>query len=176
MRALNANVQASDEFRAKLAELVSSDLDQLDTELSAAWSSQDTGFLRLFCTGLGKWLLGILAHAAPPRQLSLLSACYYQSGPDGPDMLSLAFLCGAPSQIVTDPAAILPPAAAPAILSEIESALELATGVGAMFDLDARLSSDVPLRDRLIAQAGRLMATARYSETAYEAWARARFV
>jgi hypothetical protein len=175
MRALHSNVEASDEFRARLAELISADFDQLDTELGAAWGSQDTRFLRLFCAGLGKWLLGILAHAAPPRDLTLLSSCYYQSGPDGPDMLSLAFLCGAAVQVVNDPAAILPAAASPSAPSEIECALQLTDGVRMMFDLDARLSSDETLREKLITQAGRLMATARYSETEYEAWARARF-
>jgi hypothetical protein len=175
MRALNSNAEASDEFRGKLAELVSGDLDQLDAELAAAWGNQDTRFLRLFCTGLGKWLLGILAHAAPPRQLTLLSSCYYQSGPDGPDMLSLAFLCGAPVQAVNDPAAILPVAAQPTVPSEIDCALQLTDGIGAMFDLDARLTSDQALREKLIAQAGRLMATARYSETEYQTWASAKF-
>lgn len=175
MRVLNSNAEASGEFRGKLAELLVGDLNQLDIELAAAWGSQDTKFLRLFCTGLGKWLLGILAHAAPPRQLTLLSSCYYQSGPDGPDMLSLAFLCGAPQLTVSDPAAILPAAAAPVVPSEIDCALQLTEGVGAMFDLDAHLSTDEALREKLIAQAGRLMATARYSETEYETWARARF-
>lgn len=175
MRALNSNAEASDEFRSKLAGLISSDLDQLDARLAAAWNSQDVAFLRLFCTGLGKWLLGILAHAAPPRQLSLLSACFYQSGPTGPDMLSLAFRCEAAPQAVNDPAAILPTAAVPELPSEIDSAIKLTAGVDAMFDLDARLSSDQPLREKLIAQAGQLMATARYSETDYKAWARAKF-
>ena len=175
MRVLNSNAEASSEFRGRLAELVAIDLGQLDAELAAAWGNQDTRFLRLFCTGLGKWLLGILANAAPPRQLTLLSSCYYQSGPDGPDMLSLAFLCEAPVQAVSDPAAILPAAVLPAALSEIECALQLTEGIGAMFDLDARLSSDQALREKLIAQAGRLMATARYSADEYQTWASAKF-
>ncbi|MEH3116635.1 MAG: hypothetical protein PGN25_03240 [Methylorubrum populi] len=175
MRAVNSNVEASGEFRSKLAELISSDLDNLDAELAAAWATQDADFLRLFCTGLGKWLLGILANAAPPRALSLLSACYYQSGPDGPDMLSLAFLCGGAAQPVIDPTVILPAAALPAAPSEVESALQLAAQIGVMFDLDAKLLADEQLREKLINQAGRLMSTARYSEEAYGEWARASF-
>jgi hypothetical protein len=175
MRVLNSNAEASAEFRSKLAELVSGDIDQLDAELAAAWESQDTRFLRLFCTGLGKWLLGILAQAAPPRQVTLLSSCYYQSGPNGPDMLSLAFLCGAPVQVINDPAAILPAAASPAVPSEIDCALQLTDSVGAMFDLDAHLLSDQILREKLIDQAGRLMTSARYSEDKYKAWASAKF-
>lgn len=175
MRTLNANVEASDEFRSRLAELVAGDIDQLDTELAAAWGNQDAKFLRLFCTGLGKWLLGILSKATPPRQLKLLSSCYYQSGPNGPDMLSLAFLCATPQQPVRDPAAILPPVVAPIIASEIDCALQITEGIRTMFDLDAHLSLDEALREKLIKQAGRLMATARYSESEYETWARARF-
>lgn len=175
MRVLNSNAEASEEFRSKLADLVTVDLDQLDAELAAVWGNQDTKFLRLFCTGLGKWLLGILANAAPPRQLTLLSSCYYQSGPDGPDMLSLAFLCEAPPQPVNDPAAILPAATTSAMPSEVDCALQLTEGFTAMFDLDAHLAADLTLREKLITQAGRLMATARYSETEYESWAREKF-
>lgn len=173
--ALNANAEASADFRGKLAELISGDLDQLDTELAAAWSTQDTRFLRLFCMGLGKWLLGILANAAPPRKLTFLSGCFYQSGPDGPDMLSLAFRCEAPTQAVNDVYSILPTAAPSVPFSEVECALNLSEGINGLFDLDNRIAGDEQLRKKLIGQAGRLLATARYSETDYETWANSRF-
>ncbi|WP_224548378.1 PP_RS20740 family protein [Mesorhizobium sp. CA16] len=174
--AIDANVDASAEFRARLAELVAVDLDQLKADLAAIWGKQDAQFLRLFCLGLGKWLLGILSHAAPPRQLKLLSSCYYQSGPDGPDMLSLAFRCEAPVHAVKDVYAILPAPDHPPQFSEIECALDLSAGVGKMFDLDDLLAGDKHLQSKLIAQAGQLLSQARYSEAEYAEWAEAKFV
>lgn len=173
--AINSNAQASVEFRISLNDLLAGDLEQLEAELAAAWGTHDQRFLRLFCMGLGKWLLAILTRVAPPRELKLLSSCYYQSGPNGPDMLSLAFRCEAPTQVVNDPHAILPPVDQPVQPTEIESALRLSASVAEMFDLDGHLANDKSLQDRLIGQAGRLLAQARYSESEYETWAKSKF-
>lgn len=174
-KAIGSNLAASSEFRARLAGLIASDLDKLDQELGSIWTQQDARFLRLFCTGLGKWLLGILANASPPREMVLLSSCFYQSGRAGPDMLSLAFRCGAPIQAVVDPFEILPlPAPAPPV-SEVDLAVGLAGKVGEMIDLDAHLAADNMLQGKLIAQAARLMTQARYGRDEYEDWARSKF-
>jgi hypothetical protein len=172
MRALDANTAASSEFRHELASLIEGNVDQLDGDLAAAWNGQDPRFLRLFCAGLGKWLLALLSAAAPPRELILLSSCYYQSGPDGPDMLSLAFRCNTSVQPLADRFAILPAAAPAQPFSETEVAIRLAARIAETFDLDGMLAGDADLCDKLIAQAGRLLATARYETAAYEVWAR----
>lgn len=174
MRALDANSKASDTFRAKLADTISADLGALDATLDAAWEQQDGRFLRLFCLGLGKWLLGILSRAAPPRELTLLSSCFYQSGPDGPDMLSLAFCCGGTQQVAQDAYAILPATDYPPPKTEVESAISLSEKISELFDLDAHLTSDAALTEKLIAQKARLLATARYTAEDYEGWARER--
>jgi hypothetical protein len=174
MRALDANSAASPEFRRELASLVEGNVDQLDGDLAAAWQGQDPRFLRLFCTGLGKWLLALLSAAAPPRELSLLSSCYYQSGPGGPDMLSLAFRCNTPTQPLADRFEILPAAVPGESFSEIQAAIRLASSVAGIVDLDGLLAGDGALCSKLIAQAGRLLATARYEVAAYETWARER--
>ncbi len=173
-RALNANIAASAAFREALAALIQGSIEEIDDNISAAWTGQDDRFLRLFCTGLGKWLLGLMNAASPSRTLSLVSSCYYQSGPNGPDMLSLAFRCDTPAQPLTDRFMILAPAEEAVELSEIEAALGLATSVGAMIDLDRQISEDSALGDRLISQSGRLLATARYGEAEYTGWARSR--
>jgi len=174
MRALGANAAASPEFRRELASLVEGNVDQLDNDLAAAWNGQDPRFLRLFCAGLGKWLLALLSAALPPRALSLLNSCYYQSGPGGPDMLSLAFRCNTPGQPLADRFDILPAAPPAEPFSEVEAAIRLAGSVAGIFDLDGLLAGDGALCNKLIAQAGRLLATARYAVGAYEAWARER--
>jgi hypothetical protein len=172
MRAVGDNAAASPEFRSELASLVEGSAEQLDHDLAAAWNGHDPRFLRLFCTGLGKWLLALLSAALPPRELVMLSSCYYQVGPDGPDMLSLAFRCNTPARPLADRFAIIPapPSAEP--FSEIATAIRLAGRIAGIFDLDGLLAGDAALCDRLIAQAARLLATARYEAGAYEVWAR----
>ena len=173
-RALNANIAASEAFREALAALIQGSIEKIDEGIASAWSGQDDRFLRLFCTGLGKWLLGLMSAASPSRSLSLVSSCYYQSGPSGPDMLSLAFRCDTPAQPLKDRFLILPLTENASELSEIESALELATSVGTMIDLDRRMLDDSALSERLITQSARLLASARYGEAEYADWARAR--
>lgn len=172
MRAVNANAEASSDFRQALADLIAADLMNLDEHLSSAWQDQDQKFLRIFCTGLGKWLLGILAQAAPPRDLELLSSCYYQSGPAGPDMLSLAFLCSTPPMPLHDPSALLPSAPPSSPFSEVNSALKLAAQVANLFDLDAKVASAEGLAEKLIKQSTTLLASARYDADRYGLWAR----
>ena len=130
--------------------------------------------MKVFCMGLGKWLLGLMANSAPPRELTLLSGYYYRSGAK-PNMLSLAFRCEPGLQTINDPHAILPAPPAMQLLSEVDCALNMTDKLLAMLDLDHHvLFSDAEVQKKLIAQAGRLLATARYSETDYEEWAKAR--
>lgn len=173
MGAINANTAASADFKDELAGLISGTADELDVRLEAAWQSQDPDFLRLFCTGLGKWLLSLLGRAAPPRNLTLLSSYYYRVGPDGPDMLSIAFRCDTPPQELTDQHGILvqPPAAAEAF-SEVQLAIQMARSLRESTDLDQMLLDDPELAEKLIVQASKLMSSARFSVPAYEAWAR----
>lgn len=174
MGAINANTAASEEFKAELAKLISGSVDELDARLDAAWQSQDPDFLRLFCTGLGKWLLSLLGKAAPPRNFTLLSSYYYRVGPDGPDMLSLAFRCDTPPQVLNDQFGIIvaEPAVAPDPFSEVQLAIRMAQGLGASADLDQMLKDDGALAERLIVGASKLLSSARFSALAYEAWAR----
>jgi hypothetical protein len=173
-RALDANSAASEAFKAKLVTLLATTVDQLDADLATAWMTHDVRFLKLLSAGLGKWLLSILAHAAPPRGLALLSACYYQSGPHGPDMLSLVFRCDGAVHGLQDPNAIFPPVPQLASQSEVESGIALASAADAMTDLDARMA-DTDFRQLMIEKAARLMATARFAEEDYKNWAEAQF-
>lgn len=170
--AIAANTAASAEFREELAKLVSCTAAELDTRLEQAWKGQDPDFLRLFCAGLGKWLLHLAGGAAPPRELTLLSSCYYQVGPDGPDMLSLAFRCDAQQPPLADAFGILQEAAPQPPFSEVQAALRMARELSGSIDLDRLLIDKPALAAKLIGQAGRLLATARYREDAYEEWAR----
>ena len=171
--ALAANTAASEAFKTELAQLVSGSADALDALLEAAWQRQDPDFLRLFCAGLGKWLIRLLAEVPQPRELTLLSSYYYQVGPDGPDMVSLAFRCTTPVVAVADRDGILPAAPTASSFSEVDVALRLAREVAGLVDLDHLIASDSGLAERLIRQAGDLLETARFDRPSYEAWAAA---
>jgi hypothetical protein len=174
MRAIDANSKLSDEFRDKLIDLLASNVDELDTHLEEAWTNQDVRFLKLFSAGLGKWMLSILSTAAPPRGLTLLSGCYYRSGPHGPDMLSLAFRCDGAVQNLRDPNSILKLTHRAPDATEVDAAIALAETASAMFDLDDRMN-DEAIRGKMIKMAGALMASARFDENAYKSWASAIF-
>ena len=169
--AINANVAASDDFAAELSRLVSGNAEELDARMEVAWTQQDPDFLRLFCAGLGKWLLAILCGSAPQRSLRLVSSYYYRVGPDGPDMLSLAFRCDTAPQDLVDPVGILPQADETDPFSEVQLAIALAQELHGAADLDAMIADDADLADKLLKQAKRLMGSARFSVDAYEAWA-----
>lgn len=169
--AISSNTAVSTEFKNELAKLLSVAAEQLDSGLDAAWKKQNAEFLRLYSTGLGKWLLRLLSVAQPPREIILLSSCYYQVGPSGPDMLSLAFKCNTAPQKISDRDGVLPAKAVENEFSEERTAVKMAQNLGDCFDLDDKLASDGVLAEKLVGQAGRLLATARYSETEYKMWA-----
>lgn len=168
---INANIEASPDFAAELARLVSGNADELDARMQIAWTQQDPDFLRLFCAGLGKWLLAILCNSAPQRSLHLVNSFYYRVGPDGPDMISLAFRCDTAPQDLVDRAGILPAAEQADPFSEVQLAIALAQELHSATDLDEMIADDAELSERLVRQAKRLMGSARFNPDAYEAWA-----
>lgn len=174
MEAIKANTDVSDEFKAGLAKLISTSADGLDARLAEVWKNQDPDFLRLFCAGLGKWLLRVLGPAQPSRSLTLLDSCYYRVG-SRPSMISLVFRCDTRAQQLIDRDGILPAGTAcsnETDFSEVQLAISMARKLSASFDLDERIALDVVLANKLIGQAGRLMAAARFDVGAYETWAR----
>ena len=176
MEAIKANTAVSDEFKTELARLVSMSADELDVGLHEAWKGQNPDFLRLFCAGLGKWLLRVLGPTKPSRSLTLLDSCYYRVGSQGPNMLSLVFRCDTQTQQLVDRDGILPMGGGRENgdeFSEVQLAISMARKLGASADLDALLAQDNLLAEKLIGQAGKLMAMARFDPAAYETWARA---
>lgn len=171
-KALTANMAVSPEFRQALASTVDGTIEELEACVAAAWAGQDAKFLRLFCMGLGKWLLSLLCAAAPPRELTLISSCFYQSGMAGPDMLSLAFKCSTPSAPLHDRFNILDIPESNEGVVEVDTALKMSARIAQTVDLDQLLSSDWALSEKLIKQSSSLLGSARYDPTDYETWAR----
>ena len=173
-RAIESNLDLSEDFNAALASLLGVDSGDLRRSLPSLCESEPGELLlKMFCSGFGKWALRVLAAAAPSRHLTLLSAYYYRSG-NNPNMLSLAFRCDTAPQPVVDPSAenLLLIAPGSGGTSEPAAAVALAKAIGLLVDLDSKLSADVGLRDSMIEKAGRLLKLARHDDGAYVAWAR----
>jgi len=170
--AIDANIRDSEEFAAELADCIAGTTDVLSDNIDATWRVQNPAFLRLFSTGLGKWLLRILSGSAPQRQLSLISSYYYQVGPDGPDMLSLAFRCDTAPNPITDHHGILPLVQPQPPLSEVDLAVDLARKLKISTDLDALLAGNEERAEKRLRQAKALLGSARFDVEAFEVWGR----
>lgn len=171
--AIDANIGASGEFKEELAQLLKCSVESLDARLQDAWQGDGDRYIPVFATGFGKWLLSVLARTPGARELQLLSCVYYQVGPDGPDMVSLAFRCHSPVAALADPHGIIAAASPPQTLSEVDLAIRLARGIGAAENVDHLLKTRDGLAERLIQQSSRLLSQARYSADEYIEWAMA---
>lgn len=131
--AIQANVNASEEFRAKLGEVFFQESDRLLQKLTdlaallektdpvhrkdagltsdevealrrdAANTVDEDTFRKFFCVGFGKWLLSFLAASSPQTKVEMLPSYFYSVGSDNQDMLSLAFKCTPQTQPLSDP-------------------------------------------------------------------------
>lgn len=171
--AISGNIDRSDEFATHFEEAVGiADGDEPKVR-EQAWATSGDALVRLFATGLGKWLLGLLCTAKPPRRLRLLSACIYKSG-HTTNMLSIAFRCDTTPTEVNDRHGIFDGKnqQADVDVNEIELGVELAQAMRGCFDLDTMLADNPEVAEKLIGQAAKLMSGARYDPDAYSEWAR----
>ncbi|NKF24521.1 PP_RS20740 family protein [Solimonas marina] len=173
MRAIASNLEASDEFRQELAKLFDCEAADVEGSIEAGWGRAGVSLVRLFCTGIGKWLLSILTNAAPPRQLGLQSALYYCVGGAAPDMVSIALRCDTPKVDVHDPHGIFGVAAQAEALSETSIAVQLARSVAGCIDVDRLLAANAEARDRVMRQSTDILASARFERERYADWAAA---
>lgn len=121
--AIQANVDVSEDFKAKLGEVFVQESHDLLKKLAdlaeilektdpanlkearlspgdvdalrcnAAAAIDNDTFRKFFCVGFGKWLLSFLAASTPQTKVEMLPSYFYAVGEDSQDMLSLAFKC-----------------------------------------------------------------------------------
>jgi len=172
--AISGNINRSAEFATHFGAAVGITDGERPEAREQAWMTSGEALVRLFATGLGKWLLQLLCTAKPPRRLSLLNACVYKSG-HTTNMLSIAFRCDTPPIEVNDRYGIFEDGNRQAAVdaNETELGIELARVMRECVDLDAMLASDSEAaKEKLIDQAAKLMANARHDPGAYIEWAR----
>lgn len=157
-----------EEFGQPLADCIEGQLQTLATDLATCWSEEGVRFLRLFCIGLGKYLLQFFhGQHNLPADVELASAyAYTVHGPE-PDMLSLAFRIK-PRGVRVQPAtagttSIVPPLEAKRAISVVHRAKRL-------WNLDAAIAADAQVRQDAVQGAANLLRSADYDLSSWQKW------
>jgi hypothetical protein len=128
--------------------------------------------VQLFGLALGKWLLRICHAATPQWTVALCRSYQYVINADkGAVMLSLAFAFRPNIKPPADPTGVSQVEVVPRYFrDEGECALQMASSVAMIADVDGILTSDQALRDRLRNDKADLLAQAGYDRDAYLKW------
>lgn len=174
IQAVRDNIADSVEFEAWTAALLDADGAALLAALDAPDKLTPHHFKNLFCLGFGKWLLSYIRAAQPAREFCMLPSCFYSIHDGQPDMLSLAFRCDVIRRPPTDAYGILIDEENAVQDEEIEMGVRLAEQAASLADLDALLSSEPEVLERMTIESEVLLRAANYRvddpEMGYRAW------
>lgn len=161
-----SNLEKHTSFRNESAEKFSIDNEpSLRTALASS-----TGHLRVFLTGLSKWLINLALEGRPPTIVDLRSAMGYRVAADSDtqDLVSLAFRFTPTFDAIPDPAGLVTLAVTPP--NEGDLAAKALCRIAKMRDIDSLLTDQVPLRQEMIDDTANLLELARYDGDAYRDW------
>ncbi|OOW63292.1 hypothetical protein Xlen_02375 [Xanthomonas campestris pv. leeana] len=141
-----------------------------EAELAAALSTTP-GHLRVFLTGLSKWLISLALQCTPKIGVHLVSAMGYKvvKNADEVDLISLAFRFVPSEAPIADPVGLVASTIKPP--DEAPLALKALNKIAGLKDIDKLLASNNSLREEMVADMGRLVRAARYDENEYSQWA-----
>lgn len=167
-RAIAANLAIHSDFAEALATSLNADPADLATSLASAWGNHDTNFLKLYCIGLGKFLLQFF-HMQPnlPANVELASCYSYRVYNGEPDMLAVAFRITPDSPRFFDPGT-----GGTALVEELEPAraIRVATRAQRLWDLDTALSDQEDVRVEAVNGTVALLSAANYNLEAWRDW------
>ena len=134
-------------------------------------------FFDLFALGLSKWLLKICLSVSKAWKVVMTPSCKYMTGGSSrggePNMLSLAFRFEYVHQPANDEYDLISPRKSAEEVSELDSALDMVTKVGEIFNLDLNLENNKKLAGELAEHSADLLADARYEREEYFDWVKA---
>lgn len=165
-RAIDRNVaDHGDNFGNPLADCIGCTFAELTEQLDNVWSKQDLSFLKLFCIGVGKYLLQFFhAQRNIPAEVELASVYTYKVHSDDPDMLSFAFRIrplGLRSLTFGDEEM-------PKL--ELKKALQITQRTEKMWDLDAAIEQDASMKVRAVEGTRELLGAANYDLGEWKRW------
>lgn len=168
-RAISANLDlARESFGRALADAIDAEPHLLATAMTHCWGNHGFGFLKLYCIGLGKFLLQFF-HGQPnhPAKVELASAYTYRVHAQNPDMLALAF------RVTPDERRIFDPTAGGAAVYgnlEPERAVRVAGRAAKLVDIDVALENEEDTRSAAIEKTMALLKSANYDLHAWIDW------
>jgi hypothetical protein len=160
--------QHSEAFGQALASCIGGKVQTIAADLNGHWSTQSRSFLKLFCIGLGKYLLQYYhAQQNLPATVELVSAFNYKVSSDEPDMLSLAFRIN-PNGIKVQPGSAGGAAVIPAL--ELKYAVGVVEKADKLWDLDEAVAANDVVKQDAVAGTERLLALADYDIQRWKVW------
>jgi hypothetical protein len=168
-KAINDNLSITGSgFGKALAECLEAEQGKLMTELSSAWNTRGTKFLKLYTIGLSKFLLQFFCGQPNlPANVELASVYAYRVSDDNPDMLALAF------RIIPDRQRVFAPSIGGATLIpslEPIRAVRIAERAKNLWDIDNALQDDEQVRTQAVIGSEKLLGGANYNIAAWRNW------
>ncbi|MBY3115642.1 PP_RS20740 family protein [Rhizobium laguerreae] len=166
--AITQNLALPGGFGEALAGSLEADIAKLGSALAAIWGANDERFLKLYCIGLGKFLLQFF-HMQPnlPANVELASCYAYKVYSDSADMLAMAF------RITPDPPRVFAPGiGGAAVVSNLEPvrAIRVAAQARKLQNLDDALENEADVRAEAIAGTEALLGAANYDLDGWRNW------
>lgn len=167
--AISANLKvARESFGEALAEAIEAEPHLLAAALTQCWGKHDIKFLKLYCIGLGKFLLQFF-HGQPnhPAKVELASAYAYRVHAQTPDMLALAFRITPDERRIFDPAV-----GGAAVIPNLEPAraLQVADKANKLVDIDDALEHEEDTRTAAVKQTMQLLGATGYDLRDWIEW------
>lgn len=156
-------------FGVALAEAVGIDAARIESALSALWKQKDSNFLKLYCVGLGKYLLQFFhMQVNMPARVQLVSAYAYRVYGYESDMLALAFRIKPEGTQAVEPgvggaAVVVPPL-------EPERAVYVARRAARLWNLDQAIKDEAELLAEAVQGTKELLSEANYDLVAWTEW------
>jgi hypothetical protein len=167
--AIHGNLELhKNDFGTALAACIEGQLQTLAADIASNWANPGINFLKLFCIGLGKYLLQFYhGQHNLPADVELASAFTYKVHSEEPDMLSLAFRIS-PRGLRIQPATA--GAASVVAALELTKAVGITTRAGRLWNLDGAIANDPGVRKDAIEGTARLLRSADYDLPSWKTW------
>lgn len=167
--AIHGNLsQHEKEFGEVLADCIGGQLQTIASDIVSSWATLSTNFLKLFCIGIGKYLLQFYhAQHNLPAGVELVSAYAYKVHQPQPDMLSLAF------RITPRGLRVQPPTAGSASVTaalELKGAVQVTEKANKLWDLDDAVACSEKVRKEAVEGTARLLKSANYDLPSWKQW------
>jgi hypothetical protein len=169
--AIHKNLDAhGGDFGPVLADCIGGKMGTLAADMNGSWSNQNDNFLKLFCVGIGKYLLQFFhAQISIPSRVEMLSAYSYKVSGADPDMLSIAFRI-MPGEVRVQRPSTGGAVAVPTL--ELADALALVGRVKKLWNLDDAIAAQASVKSDAVEGTRKLLQSANFDIVKWAQWLR----